>query len=49
MLDFVKDYQNQPGGHLSVNQKKLVSEIKNSGFKFLSSENFIQFIVPTGG
>ena len=36
-----KDYQNQPGGHLRVfNQKKLVSEIKNSGFKFLSSEKF---------
>ena len=36
-----KDYQNQPGGHLRIfNQKKLVSEIKNSGFKFLSSEKF---------
>ena len=36
-----KDYQNQPGGHLRVfNQYKLVSEIKNSGFKFLSSEKF---------
>ena len=36
-----KDYQNQPGGHLRVfNQNKLVSEIKNSGFKFLSSEKF---------
>ena len=36
-----KDYQNQPGGHLRIfNQRKLVSEIKNSGFKFLSSEKF---------
>ena len=36
-----KDYQNQPGGHLRIfNQKELVSEIKNSGFKFLSSEKF---------
>lgn len=36
-----KDYQNQPGGHLRVfNQLELVSEIKESGFKFLSSEKF---------
>ena len=36
-----KDYQNQPGGHLRIfNQKDLVFEIKNSGFKFLSSEKF---------
>jgi len=36
-----KDYQNQPGGHLRIfNQKELVSEIKNAGFKFLSSEKF---------
>ncbi len=36
-----KDYQNQPGGHLRIfNQKKLVKEIEESGFKFLSSEKF---------
>ena len=36
-----KDYQNQPGGHLRIfNQKKLIEEIKKSGFKFLSSEKF---------
>ena len=36
-----KDYQNQPGGHLRIfNQLELVSEIKESGFKFLSSEKF---------
>ena len=36
-----KDYQNQPGGHLRIfNQKKLVSEIQDEGFLFLSSERF---------
>ena len=36
-----KDYQNQPGGHLRIfNQKKLVSEIQEEGFIFLSSERF---------
>ena len=36
-----KDYQNQPGGHLRIfSQLELVSEIKESGFKFLSSEKF---------
>ena len=36
-----KDYQNQPGGHLRIfNQLELVSEIKETGFKFLSSEKF---------
>ncbi len=36
-----KNYQNQPGGHLRIfNQLELVSEIKESGFKFLSSEKF---------
>ena len=36
-----KDYQNQPGGHLRIfNQKKLVSEIQEEGFLFLSSERF---------
>tara|TARA_B100001250_G_scaffold394874_1_gene399234 strand:- start:3665 stop:4369 length:705 start_codon:yes stop_codon:yes gene_type:complete len=36
-----KEYQNQPGGHLRVfNQSGLISEIKESGFKFLSSEKF---------
>ena len=36
-----KDYQNQPGGHLRIfNQKKLVSEIQDEGFIFLSSERF---------
>ena len=36
-----KDYQNQLGGHLRIfNQLELVSEIKESGFKFLSSEKF---------
>jgi len=35
------DYQNQPGGHLRIfNQGDLVSEIEDSGFKFLSSEKF---------
>ena len=39
ILHFVKS--NILGGHLRVfNQYKLVSEIKNSGFKFLSSEKF---------
>ena len=36
-----KEYQNQPGGHLRIfSQSKLISEIKESGFKFLSSEKF---------
>ena len=36
-----KDYQNQPGGHLRIfNQKKLVSEIQEEGFIFLSSDRF---------
>ena len=36
-----KDYQNQPGGHLRIfDQKKLVSEIQEEGFLFLSSERF---------
>ena len=36
-----KDYQNQPGGHLRIfTQSGLVSEIKDSGFKFLSSDKF---------
>ena len=36
-----KDYQNQPGGHLRIfNQKKLVNEIEDCGFSFLSSEKF---------
>ena len=36
-----KEYQNQPGGHLRVfNQSDLVTEIKESGFKFLASEKF---------
>ena len=36
-----KDYQNQPGGHLRIfNQSKLVSEISEAGFKFLSSDRF---------
>ena len=36
-----KEYQNQPGGHLRIfNHKKLVNEIENCGFKFLSSEKF---------
>ena len=36
-----KDYQNQPGGHLRIfNQKKLIEEIKHSGFNYLSSEKF---------
>ena len=36
-----KDYQNQPGGHLRIfNQKRLVKEIEESGFKFLASEKF---------
>ena len=34
-----KEYQNQPGGHLRIfSQSGLISEIKESGFKFLSSE-----------
>ena len=36
-----KEYQNQPGGHLRIfNQKDLVNEICNVGFKFLSSERY---------
>ena len=36
-----KDYQNQPGGHLRIfDQKKLVSEIQEEGFIFLSSDRF---------
>ena len=36
-----KEYQNQPGGHLRIfDQKKLIHEIENRGFKFLSSEKF---------
>ena len=36
-----KEYQNQPGGHLRIfNQNSLVNEIKEKGFKFLSSERF---------
>ena len=36
-----KEYQNQPGGHLRIfDQKKLINEIEDRGFKFLSSEKF---------
>ena len=36
-----KEYQNQPGGHLRIfDQKKLIHEIENRGFIFLSSEKF---------
>ncbi|MBR51288.1 MAG: type 11 methyltransferase [Gammaproteobacteria bacterium] len=36
-----RDYQNQPGGHLRIfNQRDLVKEIEDSGFRFLSSEKF---------
>ena len=36
-----KDYQNQPGGHLRIfDQKKLIHQIEESGFKFLASEKF---------
>ena len=36
-----KEYQNQPGGHLRIfDQKKLIHEIEDRGFKFLSSEKF---------
>ena len=36
-----KEYQNQPGGHLRIfSQSGLISEINESGFKFLSSEKF---------
>ena len=36
-----KEYQNQPGGHLRIfDQKKLIREIEDCGFKFLSSEKF---------
>ena len=36
-----KEYQNQPGGHLRIfDQKKLIHQIEESGFKFLASEKF---------
>ena len=36
-----KDYQNQPGGHLRIfDQNKLINEIEDCGFRFLSSEKF---------
>lgn len=42
-----KDYQNQPGGHLRIfNQSGLVSEIEESGFKFLSSDRFHSIHAP---
>ena len=42
-----KDYQNQPGGHLRIfNQLKLVSEISEAGFKFLSSDRFHSIHAP---
>ena len=42
-----KDYQNQPGGHLRIfNQSKLVSEISEAGFKFLSSDRFHSIHAP---
>ena len=42
-----KEYQNQPGGHLRVfNQSDLVTEIKESGFKFLSSDKFNSIHAP---
>jgi len=42
-----KDYQNQPGGHLRIfNQSKLVSEISDAGFKFLSSDRFHSIHAP---
>ena len=42
-----KDYQNQPGGHLRIfSQLGLVSEIKDAGFKFLSSEKFHSIHAP---
>ena len=42
-----KDYQNQPGGHLRIfNQSKLVSEINDAGFKFLSSDRFHSIHAP---
>ena len=42
-----KDYQNQPGGHLRIfNQSELVSEIEESGFKFLSSDRFHSIHAP---
>ena len=42
-----KDYQNQPGGHLRIfNQSKLVSEISEAGFKFLSSDRFHAIHAP---
>ena len=35
------DYQNQPGGHLRIfNENQLINEIKDSGFRFLSSDRF---------
>jgi ubiquinone/menaquinone biosynthesis C-methylase UbiE len=42
-----KDYQNQPGGHLRIfNQSKLVSEISEVGFTFLSSDRFHSIHAP---
>ena len=42
-----KDYQNQPGGHLRIfNQSGLVSEIEESGFKYLSSDRFHSIHAP---
>ena len=42
-----KDYQNQPGGHLRIfNQSGLVSEIEESGFKFLSCDRFHSIHAP---
>jgi ubiquinone/menaquinone biosynthesis C-methylase UbiE len=42
-----KDYQNQPGGHLRIfNQSKLVSEISEAGFKFLSTDRFHSIHAP---
>ena len=42
-----KDYQNQPGGHLRIfNQSGLVSEIEESGFKFLSFDRFHSIHAP---
>ena len=42
-----KDYQNQPGGHLRIfDQKKLINEIEDCGFRLLSSEKFDGFVAP---
>ena len=42
-----KDYQNQPGGHLRIfNQSKLISEISEVGFTFLSSDRFHSIHAP---